>query len=215
MKKYFRWCLMFSLIFTFVSIPTINSYAENNEKQNYMTFKAGIYYPESGDYEDFDTGFNGEISIGHYFSPNAALEFGIGYFDLEWSDIGYEWPIGNWSDKGEITTIPITVTLKGIIPFKRGELYGGAGIGVYLVEGEVDVNSDLIDFKVDDDDVTFGPHVLIGFNIDISQNVFIGVEGKYTWAEEAEFEETILDQKVEIITELDGLICTFNVGFRF
>ncbi|MFO7554793.1 MAG: outer membrane beta-barrel protein [Desulfobacterales bacterium] len=215
MKKYFRWCLIFSLVLTFVSIPTINTYAENNEKQNYMTFKAGIYYPESGDYEDFDTGFNGEISIGHYFSPNVALEFGIGYFDLEWSDIGYEWPIGNWSDNGEITTIPLTATLKGIIPFKRGELYGGAGIGVYLVEGEVDVNSDLIDFKVDDDDVTFGPHVLIGLNIDISQNAFIGVEGKYTWAEKAEFEETILGQKVEIVTELDGFIGTFNIGFRF
>lgn len=215
MKKYVRWCLIFGLVLTFVSIPTINSHAENKEKKNYMTFKAGIYYPESEDPEDFDTGFNGEISIGHYFSPNVALEFGIGYFNLEWNDIGYEWPLGNWSDKGEINTIPFTLTLKAIAPFKKGELYGGAGLGVYWVEGEVDVDSDLIDFKVDDNDVAFGPHVLIGMNYDVSQNVFIGVEGKYTWAEDAEFEETILGQKVEVVTELDGFICTFNVGFRF
>lgn len=42
MKTYFRWCLIFSLILTFVSILSINSYAENNYSFSNLEKKLGI-----------------------------------------------------------------------------------------------------------------------------------------------------------------------------
>ena len=43
MKTYFRWCLIFSLILTFVSILTINSYAGNNDSFSNLEAQLGIY----------------------------------------------------------------------------------------------------------------------------------------------------------------------------
>ena len=43
MKTYFRWCLIFSLLLTFVSIPTINSYAEDNDSFSNFGAQLGIY----------------------------------------------------------------------------------------------------------------------------------------------------------------------------
>jgi outer membrane protein len=59
MKTYFRWCLIFSLILTFVSILTINSYAQNNDSFSNLETQLGIYAGSSyGDYSisDIPTG---------------------------------------------------------------------------------------------------------------------------------------------------------------
>jgi len=43
MKACFRWCLIFSLVLTFISVLTINSYAENNDSFSNFETQLGIY----------------------------------------------------------------------------------------------------------------------------------------------------------------------------
>jgi outer membrane protein W len=172
------------------------------QSRGYITFKAGIYSPESDDLELFDTNFAGEVSFGHYINPKLSVDFGIGYLYTDASISGYLWGAG-----AEIRTIPVTVTLKGIVPFEQGELYGGGGVGVYFVQGEATIVNPYGKFPLDDDDVTFGINFNLGLNINVSENAFIGVEGKYFLAEATFYDS--LDVK------LDGFIATFNIGFRF
>lgn len=173
---------------------------------NYLTVKAGTYSP-TGDLDDsevkFDTGFNGEIAIGHYYTPNFALEGGIGYFQSD-SDTFIGFPADN-----EVWFIPLTITAKGIIPLEFGKLYGGIGIGVYY--GEIGIK--VFGLSDDDTDVVLGGHIVAGANFDISPTVFLGVEGKYTITDEAEV--TLFDGLLSIEGDLDGLILTANLGFRF
>ncbi len=89
MKKHFKWSSIFGLICIFVSILTVNSYAESNEYlKDSVTLKAGIYYP-TGDLDDYDVNFNGEIAFNKYFSPNFATEFSLGYFKTSNSEWHY------------------------------------------------------------------------------------------------------------------------------
>ncbi len=47
---------------------------------NYATLKLGGYFPQHSDLDGFDSGFNGEISLGHLVAPGFAVEGGLGYF---------------------------------------------------------------------------------------------------------------------------------------
>ena len=183
------------------------------DKANYFSVKAGIYSPESDDLEDFDTGFTGEIAIGHYLNPNFALELGVGYFKTEASFREIDPTLGSYREDDEITAVPVTLTAKGIYPVDSLELFGEAGVGVYFASGEADASwtgSGGGSLDIDEDDTAFGFHLGIGANYNITQNVFIGVEGRYIWAK-AEFEA----YGIELDADLDGFIVTGNLGFRF
>jgi len=185
------------------------------ENPNYFTLKAGIYSPQSDDLEDFDTGFNGEISYGRYFHPNFALELGIGYFETEGTSSGFYPILGGWREKDEITAIPLTLTAKGIYPTQYVDLFGGVGIGLYFASGEADLSTTALGpLSFDDDDTVFGFHLGLGANFNITERLFVGVEGKYLWAE-AEFEDTVFGIPVELDADLEGFTVTGNVGFRF
>jgi outer membrane protein W len=179
-------------------------------KPNYFTFKAGIYSPQSNDLDGFDTGFNGEIAFGHYFNKNVAAEFGTGYFYTEGDFAGINPIYGRYSETDKIKVIPLTLSIKGIIPFERAEFYAFAGVGLYFVRGEADVQFSSFSASIDDDVVAFGPHIGIGANINITEDVFIGLEGKYIWAE-AEFAKYGYTLDVRI----DGYFVNGCLGFRF
>ncbi len=62
---------------------------------NYLALKGGFYSPsaefdlgninaESAFDGSADTGVNGELAFGHYFSPSFALEFGVGHGFSSW-----------------------------------------------------------------------------------------------------------------------------------
>ena len=195
-----------------VAKPT--SYRQYGKSLNYLTLKAGIYEPETDDLDEFDTGFNGEISIGHYFNPNFAMEFGVGYFKTDTDGVGvflitpYLFIIPY---DVAIDVIPITLTFKGILPFEQGEIFAGLGVGGYYVDGEVDVSS----INLEDEDFIFGAHVVLGAQADITKTVFIGVEGKYFWTDDAELKDEYAGIPFEAEFELDGFTVTANLGFRF
>jgi opacity protein-like surface antigen len=154
---------------------------------NAVSLKAGAYFPQADDVDEFDTGFNGEISFTRYVHPNFALELGIGYFTSE-------------EDSAELTSYPFTLNLKAIYPFLGAELYALAGIGAYYVKAE--------DNGFDENDTVFGYQLGLGANFDITPVVFIGAEGKYFWAK-PDFGAPVNEAKI------DGIQGTVNLGYRF
>jgi outer membrane protein W len=177
------------------------------QSRGYISFKAGIFSPESDDLEGFDTGFNGEIALGLYFNPNFAAEFGVGYLKTEYDEsgsiAGYDITLSS-----EIMLIPITLTLKGIIPINKLELFAGAGIGLYVTYFEAEGSiSGIGRGSWDDWDTSFGPNVNLGAIYNINEKTFIGIEGKYLWAD--------IDLPYGMDLDIEGYTATANIGFRF
>ena len=159
----------------------------------YGVAKLGAYTPEANDVEDFDTSFYGEIAVGYYFHKNFAGEFGVGYTKSSADRNGFN---------ADLTVIPITAALKGVLPMGVFEPYALAGIGAYYVTAKG--SSSLGSF--DTDDTAFGYFLGLGANFNITKDVFFGLEGKYFWVE-PNLEGG--DQKI------DGSTLTANIGLRY
>ena len=173
-----------------VSLVSVPAFAERLD--NYATVKLGVYSPRSHFLTglDFSKGFDGELALGRYFNRYLAGEFGLGYFKTT-----------TGSDR--ITVYPVTITGKGILPLGRVELYAGAGIGAYFAKAESDIGRG---YNFHYNDTALGWHILTGSNINVMQNLFVGVEIKYIWVKPsfASWE-----------SRLDGITTTANLEFRF
>jgi outer membrane protein W len=191
------------------SSPSRSESASSEYKPaNYVLLKGGMYSPSmsfdlnnfnGGSTTSFDskTGFAGEVAVGHYFLPMLAVELGAGYFQSKGS------PAAGPGDT-TLKVIPMVVTGKVLIPLGRiFEPYGLAGIGAYFTDLSTNANTGNLRGTTE---VTYGFHAGAGFNINLHNHMFLGVEGKYLWAE-----PTFGGHHVP----LDGFITTANIGFRF
>lgn len=171
---------------------------------NYVTLKAGIYSPQSNELDGFDEGFNGEIAFGHYFHRNVAIEIDIGYLETESKSSGVNPIIGNFAKENKITAIPVTLTGKLVYPSNKLELFAELGIGAYFVDMTSTVTGI---YSIDENDTTFGFLLGLGFNYDITETIFFGLEGKYFWA----------NPRFDTLgsPDIDGIVATANLGFRF
>ncbi|HAK58872.1 MAG TPA: hypothetical protein DCO77_00600 [Nitrospiraceae bacterium] len=169
-----------------------------DKTSDYVTLKIGRYTP-TGDFDDaqFDSSGNLELMYGHYVNENFALEGGLVFFHSEGDDApGYY-------DR-DLTSSGLLVTAKAIYPTGRFEYYGGGGIGIYLPRLELYPMSQP---ATDESDVTAGVHALIGLNFNATEYWYLGIEGKYLWTDEADFNGIAVD--------IDGRVLTLNIGLRF
>jgi opacity protein-like surface antigen len=186
----------------------IGSQAYAAEKPaNYLALKGGIYSPSgSFDLDNFNggtrthidskTGFNGELAVGHYFAPMLAVEIGAGYFESRGSAEAQP-------GETKLKVVPVVATGKVLLPLGPFEPYGEFGIGAYFTELDVSGNTD--SFR-GSSKVTYGLHAGAGFNVNLTDKVFVGLEGRYLWAK-----PSFGGQDVKI----DGFTTTANLGLRF
>ena len=210
-------CAVFlSIMFSVVALATQASAAER--LGSYVALKGGIYSPSASfdlgnvDIEttfegDTKTGVDGEIAIGHYFLPTLALELGVGYFNGTGS---LEAPA-----RGDVDfdVIPVILSGKALIPAGPVDPYGELGIGAYFTN--VDVAGNLNTFS---GTTTFGLHTGAGVNVNITQKVFLGVEGRYVWADPSFGDQKIKLNDAEYAVngfKLNGFTTTVAVGFSF
>jgi opacity protein-like surface antigen len=125
-----------------------------------------------------------------------ATELGVGYFESKASPAV---PPGDLKFK----VVPVTLTGKVFLPFGPIEPYGEFGIGGYITKA--DVSGTIGNFSGSTKG-TFGLHAGAGVNYNITQTVFLGVEGRYLWAKPSFGGEDI---------KLDGFTVTGNLGYRF
>jgi len=189
---------------------------------SYLALKGGIYSPSATfnisnvDVEttfdgDTQTGVDGELAIGHYFLPTLALELGVGYFkgkgtfDAENATVTPR--------KMDFNVVPVIVSAKALIPAGRVDPYGELGIGAYFTDFNVADNLNTFNGTT-----TFGIHTGAGLNVNVSQNVFVGVEGRYVWADPSFGDEKIKLNDTEYALNgftLNGFTTTLAVGFSF
>jgi opacity protein-like surface antigen len=193
-------CVLFIIILSF----PVTGLADG-KKGGYAILKAGAFFPtEDLEDADFDSSFNGELVLGTYYNPNLALECAIGYYQTDRS-VRFQ----DVKEEDDLFVVPITANIKGVLPLNGVELYGGAGFGVYIVHIDADVSGpDIVDISDDDDsDAVLGAQVMAGVNVDISRKIFLGVEAKYIFTDKADLFNSEIN--------LDGLIVTGNIGYRF
>lgn len=191
--------LFLALAVTLVGIAPSVSLAENTS--NYAVLKGGLYSP-SKDFDvgathfELDDGFVAEIALGHYFAPIFATELGVGYFESKAS------PAVTPGDT-KFKVYPVTLTGKVLFPLGPIEPYGEFGIGGYITKAEV--SGTFGNFSSSTKGV-FGLHAGGGVNFNITQDVFLGIEGRYIWAKPSFGGQDI---------KLDGFTVTADLGFRF
>jgi outer membrane protein W len=177
------------------------------DSDSYIAVKGGVYSPsDSYDLDNFNdgetthldskTGFAGEVVIGHYFLPVLAVELGAGYFESKGSPAA-------GPGESKLKVVPVVATGKVFLPLGPFEPYGLFGIGAYISDLELDGNTN--DFN-GSTEITYGLHAGAGFNINLSNDFFVGFEGKYLWAEPSFGGDHI---------KLNGFVSTAMIGTKF
>ena len=168
---------------------------------NYVVLKGGLYSPSKdfiidNTHFNHDDGYVAEVAVGRYLMPMFALELGVGYFESKASPAV---PAG----EAKFKVVPVTLTGKVLFPIGPIEPYGEFGIGGYFTKAEV--TGTVFNFSGSTESV-FGLHAGAGVNFNITQNVFVGAEGRYIWAKPSWGGTDI---------KLDGFTLTADLGFRF
>ena len=185
-----------ALLSVLLLLVTVPAFAEN--PRNYATLKLGAYLPQADDMDNFNDGFNVEVAVGQYINPNVAVDFSFGYLKSNGSVPGVS---------GQVRAYPAVLSIKGVLPVSIVELYVLVGGGVYFTDAQKSTNGIIYTAT----DITSGFQAGVGGNINLSGNVFLGVEGKYFWSY-PEWSFTGIDStKVHI----DGIQATANIGYRF
>ena len=148
---------------------------------NYVGVKLGAIIPEHSDLDGFDTGLAFEFVLGHQFSENLAIEGSVGRFSLSGSSSYYDSSIGQQANVSEeITAVPISVSLKPILPSGGMQLYGLIGISLYSVSATATLSSPgYQDINLSDKDSSVGIHVGAGISAVVSPQVQLAAEAKY------------------------------------
>lgn len=183
------------------------SFGADANLDSYVTLKLGIYSPQEDPFKDFDTGLNGEISVGGYVTPNFGFELGVGYFESEGPGTILAPGSVVVPADGEFYVIPVTLNVKYLYPMGGFEPYAEAGVGVYVAEAELSGGG----VSLSDNYTSIGGFLGGGVNFNITKNIFLGLEGRYHWVGRHKFELGQATQNVEI----DGYTATANVGYRF
>jgi outer membrane protein W len=178
------------------------------ESPFYLALKPEIYSPQTSDLDDIDTKFSGEIALGYRFHPNLAAEVGVGYLHSE----------------GEVTVVeadyhvyPVTFTLKAIFPYKRWELFGLGGAGVYFVSAKLanDVEGAILSVDTEDNDAILGGYLGAGIHYNITPRFFVGAEVKHLWTDKVKIEDVISGVPSRVKFNINGYIVAGVLGIRF
>jgi len=213
--KYIKLLIIFIIASFCLVIP--NRILAQSNLTKYATLKLGQYTP-TGDLDDFDSEFIGELTFGGYLTPykSGSFEIGVGRFSLEDSVNGYHPELGFWDETVEVTVTQFLLSLKGHLQHKNAEFIIGAGFGLYLVELEDKYRSDLTgDLSASGDDTTFGLHLSAGGNYSISKIVFIGIEGRMIFTNDFRISDEVLGIPIEWKGNGDGYTISGLIGVRF
>ena len=179
---------------------------KNQSKFNNVMIKLGAYIPNN-DLEEADTGFFGQITYNRYLNKNFALEIGGGSFFTSGEGVFKNRFDDEINVSGDLYIYNFLINLKLVIPMPIGELYAGAGPGIYFIYADDDGTNTYID----DYDTVFGGQAVAGINFNVNEVVFLGLEGQYIFTGDAEFSDGIYSKSFNV----NGYNVSGVIGFRF
>lgn len=175
----------------------------SNASDSYLSVKAGGFFPNTvtAGLNDYKTGYNVEIASGTRFHPNLAVEIGIGYYGSEKAPFNIhvvDESVTLYVVTPSVSVIPITATLKGIIPAGAVDLFAGGG-GSYNFATLKSWLAPSVSGGFDDTRKAtgFGYHIVGGADVHISNTFAVGVEIKRTFIK-PEFNFSEFKEKVSV-----------------
>ena len=158
---------------------------EASPGDSYFLVKAGAYTPQASDMDNFGTGVNAEIAVGHYFLPFLSGEFGAGYFES--SNGGFK-----------LSVVPATLAARLRVPLPIVKPYAILGGGAYFTTLDTPSSGSM-------NNTTFGYFAGAGVDFKIAF-LLVNIEARYLWAEPS-FSGTD--------TNIEGVVGTAGVGVEF
>ena len=135
------------------------------ELYQYLFLKAGAFLPES---KRFDTGSSFEAGYALRPLRYAAAEAAVGYLRAE-------------EGANTLSAIPVTMTVKGILPTPHLNIYAGGGVGTYykMLSGVSEIPPNASEWSI-------GYHAVAGIEVPSGSSIFL-LEGKYLTVNQGKF----------------------------
>ena len=169
-------------------------------KPNYAVLKGGSYFPESSDMDKqkASNGFAGRIAFGYSVNPYFAVEGAFGYQEFEGSKDNIE---------RKYQMFPLEISGKLGLPISFVEPYLTFGLGGYYIKAKAG----------DQQEDSYRPGFFGGggLNFNLGDSFFLGVEARYLFLKASAPAPTPYSTSGTADVNLDGLMVTGNIGFRF
>ena len=175
-----------SSFLTLAAEPVVAAPAqEESLHSSRFTVKAGLYSAEDAD--ELDDGFIVNLSWMRWFTKLFAIEFEAGYIDADGEDGGIS---------ADVWALPLMVNGRLNLPVWILDVYGGAGVGTFYYDIEVDAGGG----SADDDGFLLGGNAFLGATMNVGDAVALGLEGKYYVSEDIDDADAALDAFALMLT---------------
>jgi len=207
MKKVLLFALMVAIVLTATSVFATEKYVLGNSnvalKVDYINFTEDAF-----DEVDLESGVYVGLEGYYGIMPNLYLGLEAGWAGT--SNDGHLDALDTDVDV-EVTLIPIELNLKYAFEVSPAWVIDiGAGVSYSMFEIEVDLD----DFgDADQDDWVFGGQVFADVNYKLNNQWFIGINGKYQFTEDLEFE--VEGEDVDAKSSADNWRVGAHVGLMF
>ncbi len=177
---------------------------------DYAALRAGVYLPQKqpsvmgGSYR---TGVDLELAGGRAFFPFVLGEFGVGFVQATAGVHDGFYPGQFYPPMtASFRMVPVTATVKLVLPGGSIEPYGFGGAGVYLIRFEKDPTNGLPPVSETRNRVGF--HAGIGANWRAAQRIRVGIDARYVFVRDSFFGS----QSQNLF---DGIGLTASLGYLF
>lgn len=181
-----RLCATLTLLF--LGAPTARA---EEGGSNFLSVRAGAVLPRD-QRRDFGTGFAVEAAATRQFYPFLHGELAVGYFRTV-SGITDVAPYPDPATfnayiplKQTASVVPVTISVKGVLPDGSFQPFISAGAGLYIVALEDDP-TDSARATRRDSASPFGYHFGLGANLLLGGNLVASIEGRYLVLSQATF----------------------------
>ncbi len=180
----------------------------DESSSDYVALRAGVYLPQanpSGYDGSYGAGLDLELAVGRVFFPWMAGEIGVGYAGAT-SDVHLGYYPGQFQIPvtARFALVPLTASLKLILPAGLIEPYAFGGIGVYFATFQKDPADTLP--TVTESSTILGFHAGAGATYRVGQRILVGADGRYAF---------VRDQFFGNRYSFNGVGFTATVAYRF
>ena len=160
---------------------------------SYLLLKLGAFSPTRSDFDGFGPGIDGELGLGYQLIRNVAVEVAVGSYRSKKARMldpasGLTVP-----DDETLSVVPVTGTVRMVLPLGRAEISALAGSGLYFARRKgrpvslADASTPeapvrLVTVPVSSSDRTLGVHVGAGFGFYVAPRVLLGADLRYVFA---------------------------------
>jgi outer membrane protein W len=209
MKKVLLVSLVFMFIFAATSVYAAEKFVLGNTnvalKVDYFAFTEDVF-------GDIDLDEGAYVGLEGYYGVMPDLYVGL---EVGWAGTSNDGDVNIAGERVDtdvdVTLVPVELNLKYVIEASPEWIIGlGAGFSYNYFEVEIDPKNY---GSADEDDWVWGGQLFAEVNYKMSEQWFLGINGKYQWTEKLEFD--IRGEDVETDTRADNWRAGVQIGMMF